>query len=156
MSYVPPHLRSSTKTLEINGNNYYTNSHVSHSNNNNNLYSSSTSARRSSDNLLPPPDSVVPQWKPSQRVLALKPDQVPHLLLSLLFTCLYFFRAIYFEIVYVGANHSHSKLSISIDANYSFFKTFLLITINYHVFPCQTTRLCLFERSKLYYPIFVF
>lgn len=70
MSYVPPHLRSSTKTLEINGNNsHYTNSHSN--NNNNNFYSSSR------HNLSPPPDSVVPQWKPSQRVLALKPHQVP-------------------------------------------------------------------------------
>lgn len=84
MSYVPPHLRSSTKTLEINGTNHYTNSHVSHSNNNNNntnFYSSSTSARRSSDNLLP--DSVVPQWKPSLRVLALKPDQIEEVRLRL-------------------------------------------------------------------------
>ncbi|KAK1353126.1 DNA/RNA helicase, DEAD/DEAH box type, N-terminal [Heracleum sosnowskyi] len=88
MSYVPPHLRSSTKTLEINGNNnnHYTNSHTSHSNNNNNnnFYSSSSSTRRSSDNLLPPPpDSVVPQWKPSQRVLALKPDQIEEVRLRL-------------------------------------------------------------------------
>lgn len=83
MSYVPPHLRSSTKTLEINGNSHYTNSHVSHSNNNNNFYSSSTSTRRSSDNLLPPPESVVPQWKPSQRVLALKPDQIEEVRLRL-------------------------------------------------------------------------
>lgn len=80
---MPPHLRSSTKTLEINGNSHYTNSHVSHSNNNNNFYSSSTSTRRSSDNLLPPPESVVPQWKPSQRVLALKPDQIEEVRLRL-------------------------------------------------------------------------
>ncbi|KAL1834971.1 hypothetical protein ACET3Z_004622 [Daucus carota] len=85
MSYVPPHLRSSssaTKTLEINGNNHYTNSFVSQSSNNN-LYSSSTSSRRSSENLLLPPDSVVPQWKPSDRVLALKTDQIEEVRLRL-------------------------------------------------------------------------
>ncbi|KAL8106511.1 ATP-dependent RNA helicase DBP2-like [Apium graveolens] len=85
MSYVPPHLRSSTKTLEINGNSHYTtNSHSNNNNNNNNnLYSSSSSSRRSSYNLLPPPDSVVPQWKPSQRVIALKPHQIEEVRLRL-------------------------------------------------------------------------
>ncbi|KAK2974590.1 hypothetical protein RJ640_025239 [Escallonia rubra] len=107
MSYVPPHLRNSTTataaatTLGSNGSNcndsHKLNSQSSHSNNgsaaaNNHHHSSSSAfsnaARRSSSNLLSPrtlavPDAVVPQWKPSERVQRLKPEQIEEVRLRL-------------------------------------------------------------------------
>lgn len=104
MSYVPPHLRNSTTTktttsttLEPSTTQYQSfNSHSSqlhqfktaaaatangssrnnnsNSNSNNSASVFSNAARRSSVNLVP--DPVLSQWKPSERVLALTPEQV--------------------------------------------------------------------------------
>ncbi|KAM7496348.1 hypothetical protein LguiA_020762 [Lonicera macranthoides] len=110
MSYVPPHLRNSitpsTKTLETsttNGDHYShnnkLNSRFSNSNqyetsktnttsttngNNSSSFAFSNAARRSSGNLAATKTlAVVPQWKPSERVLRLKPEQIEEVRLRL-------------------------------------------------------------------------
>lgn len=117
MSYVPPHLRNSTTTktttsttLEPSTAQYQSfNSHSSqlhqfktaaaatttangssrNNNSNNSASVFSNAARRSSVNLVP--DPVLSQWKPSERVLALTPEQVrltSHRCFQLLFSSL--------------------------------------------------------------------
>ncbi|KAE9463650.1 hypothetical protein C3L33_04440, partial [Rhododendron williamsianum] len=111
MSYVPPHLRNSTTTktttsttLEPSTTQYQSfNSHSSqlhqfktaaaatttangssrnnNSNSNNSASVFSNAARRSSVNLVP--DPVLSQWKPSERVLALTPEQTQEVRLRL-------------------------------------------------------------------------
>ncbi|KAG5567102.1 hypothetical protein RHGRI_002612 [Rhododendron griersonianum] len=107
MSYVPPHLRNSTTTktttsttLEPSTTQYQSfNSHSSQlhqfktaaaataangssrNNNNNSASVFSNAARRSSVNLVP--DPVLSQWKPSERVLALTPEQTQEVRLRL-------------------------------------------------------------------------
>ncbi|GFZ13402.1 P-loop containing nucleoside triphosphate hydrolases superfamily protein [Actinidia rufa] len=105
MSYVPPHLRNSTTitkattstTLETSIistdhsqklNSYSSQLHQSYNNNNNNdSTKNSTSAfsnagHRSSGNLAVP-DPVFAQWKPSERVLHLSPEQIQEIRLRL-------------------------------------------------------------------------
>ncbi|GFY99376.1 P-loop containing nucleoside triphosphate hydrolases superfamily protein [Actinidia rufa] len=106
MSYVPPHLRNTTAiaktttstTLETATtstdhsqklNSYSSQLHQSHNNNNSirNNNNNSTSAfsnagRRSSGNLAVP-DPVFAQWKPSERVLRLTPEQIQEVRLRL-------------------------------------------------------------------------
>lgn len=93
MSYVPPHLRNSSaapaaaaKTL-VNGNSdhfhskqlngSYSQFTSAKSNNNGNSTNSWNAGGRSSGNYASSvPEPVVPQWKPSDRVLRLSPEQV--------------------------------------------------------------------------------
>ncbi|KAA8550450.1 hypothetical protein F0562_002134 [Nyssa sinensis] len=95
MSYVPPHLRNSiatktTSTTLDTATDHYPkfNPHLHQSKNNN--YNTTTdnsssvfssAARRSSGNLQP--DPVFPQWKPSERVLCLNPEQIQEVRLRL-------------------------------------------------------------------------
>lgn len=95
MSYVPPHLRNSagrkttTATINSNGADHFSSKHSSHQSKIPSIYGNgelekqvfSISARRSSINYTLPktlavPDPVFPKWKPSERVLRLKSEQV--------------------------------------------------------------------------------
>nr|XP_027112590.1 ATP-dependent RNA helicase DBP2-like [Coffea arabica] len=93
MSYVPPHLRNSTTdtaattvtTLDTNHFHSYSNL-SSETNNSSNNYLNS--ARRSTVNYTSPrtvsaPDIVFPNWKPSERVLRLTPEQIDEVRLRL-------------------------------------------------------------------------
>lgn len=88
MSYVPPHLRNSvTKTVgssadtavtTLESNNSHCNSKVSCANG---ITDSQSALHRSSCNYITPrtlaaPDAIFPQWKPSERVINLLPEQV--------------------------------------------------------------------------------
>ncbi|KAK1426883.1 hypothetical protein QVD17_15563 [Tagetes erecta] len=99
MSYVPPHLRNSTTgtitTLDNNTTatttNHKLNSNKSsiNNNNNNNAFSNAAPRRSSTNNHIQPtrvlavPNAVFPQWKPSERVLRLKPEQIEEVRLRL-------------------------------------------------------------------------
>ncbi|KAL7601096.1 DEAD-box ATP-dependent RNA helicase 20 [Lactuca sativa] len=103
MSYVPPHLRKSvaatvtatatattttTTATPTNVDNITTN-HKLNSKSNNNAFSNSTPRRSSANNHIQPsralavPNVVLPQWKPSERVLRLKPEQIEEVRLRL-------------------------------------------------------------------------
>ncbi|CAH1418023.1 unnamed protein product [Lactuca virosa] len=103
MSYVPPHLRKSvaatvtatatattttTTVTPTNVDNITTN-HKLNSKSNNNAFSNSTPRRSSANNHIQPsralavPNVVLPQWKPSERVLRLKPEQIEEVRLRL-------------------------------------------------------------------------
>lgn len=107
MSYVPPHLRNSIanstcRTSLSNPTSTTTTTSVHHRYSHNGEgkirsydgknYSSATPSdcgRRSSGHILPSnpisvPETVLPQWKPSERVFRFKPEQVPQFLFSLL------------------------------------------------------------------------
>lgn len=96
MSYVPPHLRNSaagktttTPTINSIGGNHFSSKHTSRISSlekSSNGYSSS--ARRSSLNYSLPntfavPDPIFPHWKPSERVLRLKSEQIEEIRLRL-------------------------------------------------------------------------
>lgn len=101
MSYVPPHLRKSvaasattttttttTTATPTNLDNITTN-HKLNSKSNNNAFSNLTQRRSSANNHIQPsralavPNVVFPQWKPSERVLRLKPEQIEEVRLRL-------------------------------------------------------------------------
>uniref|UniRef100_A0A2N9J4M0 RNA helicase n=1 Tax=Fagus sylvatica TaxID=28930 RepID=A0A2N9J4M0_FAGSY len=93
MSYVPPHLRnsSSTTTTKISSTNLDTDrTKLSYSSDSSipSLSPSSNAFRRSSASLpssraFSVPDSVNPHWKPSERVLRMKPEQIEDVRLRL-------------------------------------------------------------------------
>ncbi|PHU07183.1 ATP-dependent RNA helicase p62 [Capsicum chinense] len=102
MSYVPPHLRNSagrkttTATINSNGADHFSSKHSSHQSRIPSIYGNgelekqvfSISARRSSINYTLPktlavPDPVFPKWKPSERVLRLKSEQIEEIRLRL-------------------------------------------------------------------------
>ncbi|XP_048324802.2 DEAD-box ATP-dependent RNA helicase 20 [Ziziphus jujuba] len=108
MSYVPPHLRDSssstttttskTSSITLDSDftttklSYTSNSYPKNNNNNNsssNLSSSFNASRWTSGALSPSvrslsvPDPVFPQWKPSERVLRMKPEQIEEVRLRL-------------------------------------------------------------------------
>ncbi|KAM3325859.1 ATP-dependent RNA helicase DBP2-like [Capsicum chacoense] len=102
MSYVPPHLRNSaggkttTATINSNGADHFFSKHSSHQSGIPSIYGNgelekqvfSISARRSSINYTLPktlavPDPVFPKWKPSERVLRLKSEQIEEIRLRL-------------------------------------------------------------------------
>ncbi|KVI03708.1 DNA/RNA helicase, DEAD/DEAH box type, N-terminal [Cynara cardunculus var. scolymus] len=99
MSYVPPHLRksiaatattttvSTTATSTTLDNN--TSNHKLNSKSINNAFSNAAPRRSSANNHIQPlrglavPNVVFPQWKPSERVLRLKPEQIEEVRLRL-------------------------------------------------------------------------
>lgn len=94
MSYVPPHLRNpaagKTATINSNGADHFSSKHSWYGNGElekpSNGYTNSD--RRSSVNYSLPktvaiPDPVFPQWKPSERVLRLKSEQIEEIRLRL-------------------------------------------------------------------------
>ncbi|KAM0003474.1 putative RNA helicase [Helianthus debilis subsp. tardiflorus] len=84
-SYVPPHLRNSTtKTTSTTLDTTTTNHHKLTSKSATNAFSNAAPPRRtSSNNLLQPTRDVFPPWKPSERVLRLKPEQIEEVRLRL-------------------------------------------------------------------------
>lgn len=124
MSYVPPHLRNSssttttttsTTTTRISSGtldtdrsklSYSSNSHFNKDNSSAASFSSfslsnasrwSSGAVSSANRVVAVPDAVVPQWKPSERVLRMKPEQVRipirlPLRFSLTYCCSFGFR----------------------------------------------------------------
>nr|XP_043611045.1 ATP-dependent RNA helicase DBP2-like [Erigeron canadensis] len=97
-SYVPPHLRKSsaatatttTTTKTTTATSATLENHKLNSNSINNAFSNAASPRRNSTNnhsqpsrALAVPNVVFPQWKPSERVLRLKPEQIEEVRLRL-------------------------------------------------------------------------
>ncbi|KAL2488467.1 ATP-dependent RNA helicase DBP2 [Forsythia ovata] len=104
MSYVPPHLRNSAATTtttiingtgdhlyskQLNNSSFQLSSGRSNSTlDNNNNGHSWNAGNRTSGNYISPrtvvvPDTVFPQWKPSERVIRLKPEQIEEVRLRL-------------------------------------------------------------------------
>ncbi|KAK9167886.1 hypothetical protein Syun_000026 [Stephania yunnanensis] len=97
MSYVPPHLRNSSSSANLNDQTFTKTSSetlVSHQNKlnsfplqNNNSYSFNAVRRTSSQATLPKvlaiPEPLFEQWKPSERVLRMKPEQIEEVRLRL-------------------------------------------------------------------------
>lgn len=131
MSYVPPHLRNSSSTtttttttrtssgtLDTDRSNlsYSSNSHFNNDNSSAASFSSfsqSNASRWSSGTIssanraVAVPDAVVPQWKPSERVLRMKPEQVRILIrlplrFSLTSCCSFGFRIWMAEFISLG------------------------------------------------------
>lgn len=87
MPYVPPHLRNSvtssatltSKPTEVNSvtldTTNYNNKKLSYSSSSH-LNNSFSNASRRSSCTLPPPEIVLPEWKPSERVFRMTPDQI--------------------------------------------------------------------------------
>lgn len=87
MSYVPPHLRNSSSSTTTSTSKPSPAVSIIGSDCTKLSYTSDTSSNgfRRSSGTLPPslkalvvPDTVFPLWKPSQRVLNMKPEQVPN------------------------------------------------------------------------------
>ncbi|KAI3526371.1 hypothetical protein L1887_05623 [Cichorium endivia] len=98
MSYVPPHLRKSiaatatattTTTATSTNLDSTTTNHKLNSKPTNNAFSNAAPRRSSANNHIQPsralavPNVVFPQWKPSERVLRLKPEQIEEVRLRL-------------------------------------------------------------------------
>ncbi|KAK9124785.1 hypothetical protein Sjap_014387 [Stephania japonica] len=102
MSYVPPHLRNCSSSAALNGNITFTKTldsdqhnlnsfplqNNNNNNNNNNSYHSSNAVRRTSSQATLPrvlavPEPLFEQWKPSDRVLRMKPEQIEEVRLRL-------------------------------------------------------------------------
>ncbi|KAL5710074.1 RNA helicase [Ranunculus cassubicifolius] len=86
-SYVPPHLRGSSSlsatTRNKSSQSLDTNSFSSSTNNTNGVRRSSSNASLSGTRAPPIPEPVFQQWKPSERVLSLKPEQIEEVRLRL-------------------------------------------------------------------------